>query len=293
MKKYAFLIFILVSLLGCEKDINFNLKNAPDVLVVDASIENGRPPEVMLTQSLDFFNTLSADQLANSFVHDAVVTISNGIKSHRLKEYSITLPGGYKAFSYSIDSSNLATAFLGQINTHYSLNINSNGKDYKATTFIPALAKKLDSIWWIASPFPKEADDVTVMIQVTDPPGLGNYIRYFTKINNEPFLPGSNSVVDDQVINNTTYRVQLEPGVDRNLPIPKENPSFKKGDVVTLRICNIDKDAYNFFSTWEFAFQSIGNPFSQPNKVLGNISNGALGAFYGYGATYKTLVIPK
>jgi hypothetical protein len=260
---------------------------------VDASIENGRPPEVMLTQSLDFFKTLTPDQLANSFVHDAVVTISNGIKSHRLKEYSITLPGGYKAFSYSIDSSNLATAFLGQINTQYSLHINSNGKDYKATTFIPALAKKLDSIWWTTSPFPKEADDVTVMIQVTDPPGLGNYIRYFTKINNEPFLPGSNSVVDDQVINNTTYRVQLEPGVDRNLPIPKENPSFKKGDVVTLRICNIDKDAYNFFSTWEFAFQSIGNPFSQPNKVLGNISNGALGAFYGYGATYKTLVIPK
>jgi len=293
MKKYAFLIFILVSQLGCEKDINFNLKNAPDVLVVDASIENGRPPEVMLTQSLDFFKTLTPDQLANSFVHDAVVTISNGITTHQLKEYSISLPGGYKAFSYSIDSSNLATAFLGQINTQYSLHINSNGKDYKATTIIPALAKKLDSIWWTTSPFPKEADDVTVMIQVTDPPGLGNYIRYFTKINNEPFLPGSNSVVDDQVINNTTYRVQLEPGVDRNLPIPKENPSFKKGDVVTLRICNIDKDAYNFFSTWEFAFQSIGNPFSQPNKVLGNISNGALGAFYGYGATYKTLVIPK
>ena len=68
---------------------------------------------------------------------------------------------------------------------------------------------------------------------------------------------------------------------------------FKKGDVVTLKVCNIDRDAYNFFSTWEFAFQSIGNPFSQPNKVMGNISNGALGAFYGYGAVYKTLVIPK
>jgi hypothetical protein len=187
----------------------------------------------------------------------------------------------------------LATAFLGQINTQYTLYIKSEGKEYRASTFIPPLAKKLDSLWWMPTPFPKEVDDVTVMVQVTDPPGLGNYIRYFTKINNEPFLPGRNSVADDQVINDVTYRIELEPGLDRNLTKPKENPSFKKGDVVTLKVCNIDRDAYNFFSTWEFAFQSIGNPFSQPNKVMGNISNGALGAFYGYGAVYKTLVIPK
>ena len=293
MKKMVFLIFILVSLVACEKNINFDLKNATDVLVVDGNIENGRAPEIMLTQSLDFFNTLSADQLANSFVHNAFVTISNGVTTHQLKEYSILLPNGYKAYRYSIDSSNLATAFLGQINTQYTLYIKSEGKEYRASTFIPPLAKKLDSLWWMPTPFPKEVDDVTVMVQVTDPPGLGNYIRYFTKINNEPFLPGRNSVADDQVINDVTYRIELEPGLDRNLTKPKENPSFKKGDVVTLKVCNIDRDAYNFFSTWEFAFQSIGNPFSQPNKVMGNISNGALGAFYGYGAVYKTLVIPK
>jgi hypothetical protein len=293
MKKMVFLIFILVSLVACEKNINFDLKNATDVLVVDGNIENGRAPEIMLTQSLDFFNTLSADQLANSFVHNAFVTISNGVKTHQLKEYSILLPNGYKAYRYSIDSSNLATAFLGQINTQYTLYIKSEGKEYRASTLIPPLAKKLDSLWWMPTPFPKEVDDVTVMVQVTDPPGLGNYIRYFTKINNEPFLPGRNSVADDQVINDVTYRIELEPGLDRNLTKPKENPSFKKGDVVTLKVCNIDRDAYNFFSTWEFAFQSIGNPFSQPNKVMGNISNGALGAFYGYGAVYKTLIIPK
>jgi hypothetical protein len=293
MKKMVFLIFILVSLVACEKNINFDLKNATDVLVVDGNIENGRAPEIMLTQSLDFFNTLSADQLANSFVHNAFVTISNGVTTHQLKEYSILLPNGYKAYRYSIDSSNLATAFLGQINTQYTLYIKSEGKEYRASTLIPPLAKKLDSLWWMPTPFPKEVDDVTVMVQVTDPPGLGNYIRYFTKINNEPFLPGRNSVADDQVINDVTYRIELEPGLDRNLTKPKENPSFKKGDVVTLKVCNIDRDAYNFFSTWEFAFQSIGNPFSQPNKVMGNISNGALGAFYGYGAVYKTLIIPK
>ena len=293
MKKYVLAIFIIVSLAGCEKDIQFNLKNAADILVVDASIENDKAPDVLLTKSLDFFSTLNASQLSNSFIHNATVIISNGILTHQLKEYSTVLPGGYRVYHYTIDSSSLATAFLGQVNTRYTLHIQSEGKDYAATTFIPPLAKKVDSIWWKPSPFAKDIKDVTVMLKITDPPGLGNYLRYFTKKNNEPFLPGDNSVFDDQVIDDMTYQLKLEPGVNRNIVANEDSVSFKRGDVVTLKVCNIDRNTYTFFSTWEFAFQSIGNPFSQPNKVMGNISNGALGAFYGYGAIYQTLAIPQ
>ncbi|MEP7109441.1 MAG: DUF4249 family protein, partial [Ferruginibacter sp.] len=125
------------------------------------------------------------------------------------------------------------------------------------------------------------------------PPGLGNYIRYFTRKNSEPFLPGENSVFDDQVIDNTTYQLQVDPGINRNNPVSFDSNYFKRGDTVTLKLCNIDKPTYTFWSTWEFAFQSIGNPFAQPNKVIGNISNGALGDFYGYAAFYKTLIIDK
>jgi hypothetical protein len=128
------------------------------------------------------------------------------------------------------------------------------------------------------------------MGRTKDPVGLGNYIRYFTKKNDGPFLPGENSVFDDAVIDGTTYTVQVEPGIDRNNPIKADSNFFKKGDVVTVKLCNIDKASYTFWSTWEFAYQSIGNPFSQPNKVIGNVSNGALGAFCGYAAWYKTIV---
>jgi hypothetical protein len=43
----------------------------------------------------------------------------------------------------------------------------------------------------------------------------------------------------------------------------------------------------------EYNYQSIGNPFSSPTKVLGNISNGALGYFGGYAAQYVYLIITK
>ena len=60
-----------------------------------------------------------------------------------------------------------------------------------------------------------------------------------------------------------------------------------------IKLCNIDKGTYDFWRTYEFSFQSIGNPFSSPIRILGNISNDALGYFGGYGAQYRTVIIPK
>ncbi len=294
MKRKVLGLFLLITLFGCEKNINFDLKESADVLVVDANIENEQPPLVVLTRSLNYFSAISPAVLANTFVHDAVVTISNGTLTHQLKEYATNLAPGIDLFTYRIDSANLATAFMGAFNTSYSLKIVSGGKEYNSTTTIPILAKKPDSLWWKKAPF-EEADTnrIVLMVKTTDPPGLGNYVRYFTKKNSEPFLPGDNSVFDDQVIDGTTYELQVQPGVDKNNPVSQEDNFFHRGDTITLKLCNIDRPAYTFWNTWEFAYQSIGNPFAQPGKVLGNISNGALGAFYGYAAFYKTIIVPQ
>ncbi len=293
MNKIYYLVFLSFLLGACEKDINFNLKNAENVLVVDANIENDRPPQVVLTKSLNFFSTINPALLINSFVHDATVTMSNGITTHQLKEYAVPAGPGVFVYYYSLDTANMATAFLGTFNTTYSLKINAESKEYNAVTTIPLLTKKPDSLWWKKAPFQEDSNKVVLMIKTTDPPGLGNYVRYFTKANSQPFLPGDNSVFDDQVIDGTTYQLQVEPGIDRNNPIKMDSNFFKRGDTITLKLCNIDRDTYKFWSSWEFSYRSIGNPFSQPNKVLGNISNGALGAFYGYAADYQTLIVPQ
>ncbi|UEG49435.1 DUF4249 domain-containing protein [Ferruginibacter lapsinanis] len=293
MKRVALVLAVVFVLYGCEKDINFNLKNADDVLVVDANIENDQPPVVVLTKSFDFFSNINPSLLVNSFVHDAVVTISNGTLTHQLKEYTVPLNNGYSYSYYSIDPASPSTAFNGAFNTTYSLKIVSAGKQYDAITTIPVLAKKPDSLWWKPAPFSDDTTNVILMVRSTDPPGLGNYIRYFTKKNSGNFLPGDNSVFDDQVIDGISYQLQVDPGIDRNNKVSFDSNYFKRGDTVTMKLCNIDKATYTFWSTWEFAQGSIGNPFSQPNKVIGNISNGALGAFYGYAAFYKTLIIPK
>jgi hypothetical protein len=291
MIRKIILFFCVVTLVSCEKDINFNLKNAEDVLVVDAQIENNEAPIVVLSKSLDFFSKISPEILANSFVRNADVKITTGTTTHTLKEYSVPLGGGYTAYYYSLDYSNPSSNLvIGQFGKSYKLDIFAENKNYTSTTTIPFLTKFPDSIWFKVAPQNPDTSLRVLVAKTTDPPGLGNYIRYFTKKNSEPFFPGPNSVFDDAVIDGTTYEIQVEPGNDRNNPTPRDNNFFKRGDTVTVKLCNIDKATFTFWNTWEFAQQSIGNPFSQPNKVLGNISNGALGAFCGYAAWYKRII---
>lgn len=293
MKRLILFLLIPVVLLSCEKSISFKPQNPDPLLVVEATIENGQSPRVVLTKSLNYFDKLNPALLAGSFVRNATVEMSNGVNTHRLKEYTQSL-AGFDIYYYSIDSSNLATAFQGALNTNYTLRIVAEGKTYTAETTIPALRKTLDSLWWEKGPRNLDSNFAKVMGKVTDPAGFGNYIRYFTQTNREPFLPGFNSAFDDQIVDGKTYDIQIDRGVDRNQEIDQETFSFfKRGDTVTVKMCNIDKATFDFWRTMEYSYSSIGNPFSSPTKVLSNIKGGALGYFGGYAAQYRTILIPR
>ena len=290
MKQLILLFFFSIAFFSCEKNIDFNLKYAQPVLVVDAQIENGQAPVVILNTSLDYFGAINPQTLFNSFVRNAEVTMSNGSRTHILKEYSVPITGGYSLFYYSIDSANLSTAFIGEFNKQYSLSIKSAGQTYTSSTTIPALTKRFDSLWTKMPPPNVDTARRILVVKATDPPGLGNYIRYFTRKNSGRFLPGFNSVFSDEIVDGTTYNAQVDPGVDRNNILSGDERFFSRGDTISFKLSNIDRATYIFWNTWEFNQQSIGNPFSQPNKVLGNISNGALGAFCGYASQVGTII---
>ncbi len=279
---------------SCEKAISFTPREASAAVVIEATIENAQPPTVILSHSLAYFGQISPDTLANSFIHDAEIYMSNGVLTHRLKEYQLPAGNGYTVYHYSLDSANLATAFLGQLNTRYSLEVRVEGKTYTAETTIPALTKLIQSLWWQQAPNNPDTNKVVLMSRTYDPPGYGNYIRYFTRSNKEPFYPGLTSVFDDQIVDGTTYDIQVEHGVNRNEKIDLEDYAFfYRGDTVTVKLCNIDKATFDFWRTMEYNYTSIGNPFSTPVKVLSNVKGGALGYFGGYAAQYTTLIIPK
>lgn len=291
MKKLILFTGFCVLFFSCEKNIDFKLKESAAVLVVDAQVENGQVPTVALSRSLDYFGAISPQILASSFVHNAEVTMSNGTITHRFKEYTVPFGNGYFIYYYGIDSANLATAFVGEFGKEYNLTIKAEGKTYTAKTTIPLLTKIFDSLWTKNPPPNVDTSRRVLWARAIDPPGLGNYVRYYTKKNSERFLPGLNSVFNDEVVDGTTYFGQVDQGIDRNKPLPTGDENFfTRGDTISFKLSNIDKATYTFWNTWEFNQQSIGNPFAQPGKVIGNISNGALGAFCGYASKVGTVI---
>jgi hypothetical protein len=295
MKIFQFLVASLASLLilSCEKAVEFKLDNPEPRLVIEASIENGQYPIVYLSRSFNYFSSIDLATLANNFVHGAVIYVSNGTMIHKLKEYAVPVGSGVNFYYYSADPSDPATLFTGELNHSYSLRVVAEGKEYTATTTIPFITKQIDSLFWKPAPGSNPPNKVMLMVRATDPPGFGDYIRYFTRRNSEPFYPGLNSVFDDQVIDGTTYELQLERGVNRNEEIGEGFSFFDKGDTVTFKLCNIDRATYDFWRTMEFTYASVGNPFATPTRVLSNISNGALGYFGGYACQFRTIIIPQ
>ncbi len=286
-------IALFFTIISCERAIEFTPKQTANELVVEATIENNEAPRVILSRSLAFFSTLSLEQLQSSFVHGAEITISDGSRKHRLKEYAIPVQG-YQFYFYSTDSADLGTEVKGTFNTRYDLSINVDGKSYTASTTIPSLSKTVDSVWYTPAPDNPDSNRVVVMARTTDPAGYGNYIRYFTSTNQGPYFPGFTSVYDDQIVDGTTYNVQIEKGVDRNTDIDFETYSFfAKGDTVDLKLTNIDKATYDFWRTIEYSYSQIGNPFSSPTRITGNITGGALGYFGGYAVQYSRIIIPR
>ena len=291
--KISFAIIIAAFLFtGCEKGVEFKLDEVTPKLVVEATIENGQAPVVYLSRSQAYFSNIDLIALANSFVRNAEVYVSNGTLTHKLKEYIVPVGGGINFYYYSNDPASPSTAFIGELNKQYSLRIVTEGKEYTATTTIPNITRRIDSLFWKPAPAGNAPEKVAVMVRAFDPPGFGDYVRYFTKQNSDPFYPGINSVYDDQVIDGSSYEVQVERGVNRNESNPEGYSFFNKGDTVTLKISNIDKATFDFWRTMEYTYQTVGNPFSSPTKVLSNIKGGGVGYFGGYASQYRTIIIP-
>ncbi len=291
-----FIVGILAGLSGvsCEKDTHIQLHEANQNLVIEATIEDGGAPRVVLSQSVNYFSTIDATILKKLFVHDAQISVIDSISQHSisLTEKEVDTLAGNKYYYYEPEDNK---SFTGKRGHTYKLRIQTEGKAFEATTTIPRNGFFLDSIWWTSATKEGKPDSSKAFLiaRIYDPPHLGNYARYFTKRNNSPFYPGLASVADDAITNGKIFDFQISPGISKNAPIePDQYGYFEPGDTVTLKFCNIDENTYRFWSTWEYAWSNNSNPFATPTTVEGNIP-GALGYWGGYAVQYKKIIIPK
>ena len=72
MKKLVYILLLFI--LGCTKSIDFQLPEVEQIIVVEATVESGLPPRVVLTNSQGYFDPIDSNILNEIFVHDAVIT---------------------------------------------------------------------------------------------------------------------------------------------------------------------------------------------------------------------------
>ena len=295
---YLFTAVFLTLLTSCSEDINLTVAKGDSKIVIEGNIENGKFAEVIVTRNSALTDTVNFD---NILVKDAKVYITDGLTTDTLKRDTLLTTA--IPFLYT------GNHILGQVGQSYNLTVVADGKTYTATTTIPGLVK-LDSVWWKVQP-PK-TDLGYAWAHISEPAGMGNAYKWFAKrptqysfLNGQPiilnrrFVSPNGGTFDDKFIDGKSFDFSYDRGYDAteaNYPSVKNEPKEEKGyykitDTIYIKFCTIDNAASQFFSTYDQAVQSNGNPFAAPVHILSNIQgDGGLGVWAGYGATYDTIM---
>lgn len=304
MKKFFYILCVLL-LINCQKEIEFDLPDVEQTFVVEAVVESGLPPRVIVTNTQGYFDPLDSNSFLNMFVDNAVVELQDGDTTYELiysfvNSNGVILPG-YTSFDPEI---------IGQYGKNYTLNVQVGDKEAHAKAQIPHPVI-LDSLWFFAY----EAYDSLGFIwaKFTDPDTVGNCYRWFaqrinsytynydppfdnvkgTMKDNRPLAPVGSST-DDKLFNGLSFDFAVPRGEDGILEGPDdqgpERGFYKRGDTVLVKSTTTTYPTYLYVRAMENQAVSNGSIFSSPGNLPYNVEGDGLGVFIGYGVSYDTLI---
>lgn len=277
------MLWILISgLLSCNDSLDFTMENYQQSLVIEGWIEQGQYPRVVLTRSAAYFDKIDSVSIRELVVTTAKVTVSDGEN-----EEVLTLKVNedfFPPYQYQ------GTEIKGEEGKSYHLKVETGGKTYQATTYIPP-RPQIDSLWFGLA---NGRDSVGYIYgRFQDNPDEENYYRTFTRLmgKDKKYIPVYLSATGDLYFNGKEFTFSLLRGSESFSEV-SEDIYFSKGDTVRLKFCSIDRAHFDFWRTLERELYTVGNPFSSSgNEVLSNVSDGALGVWGGYGASYYQIVL--
>lgn len=300
---------VLFLIYGCEKDIEIDVPPAEPKIVVEGNIETGEPPVVLLSRTTGFFEPVSTESIAASYISEADVSV-NGVPLEQvciadlpaeLREtvsLAVGIPEGQLSELGLCAFVGFDEALIGQENTTYKLEIDVNGEFLSAVTHIPEIVVPDTTVFRLWADSPRFG---FLYSTVTDPDTLNNAYRVFTRRLESQFTDNPEdrvyyapfqSAFIDEFFNGQTAEVTLARGMPSNSPRQVDQGSsagfFETGDRIILKFCSTDEPTYQFFRTFDAQQGTNGSPFSAPSNIISNI-DGGLGIWAGYAAAYDTL----
>jgi hypothetical protein len=289
MKKYFLIILCVTALFfsGCEEDINLELTGGAEKIVVEGCIENNEYAQVIITRNSPLSQNINFSSI---LVTNAEVYVSNGSSVDTLRMDTL--------LTTSVPFVYVGSKIKGVPGQIYSL------------TIIPQ-PLPLDTVWWKA--YPPETEYGTATARITEPVGYGHAYKWLAKrptkvkindkgmpiILNRRYIAPRGATFDDKFIDGRSFEFSYFRGYDPTETLIAENEEqyernlFKKTDTIYIKFCTLDERAARFYTTFEAASSSNGNPFASPSSIMGNITGGALGVWSGFGVTYDTIMPAK
>lgn len=262
MKQYIFLLFAAAVLMtGCEKVVDINLNDAAPQYAIEGTVFGGTDTvKVNVAKTTDYYGKAPQQQLSN-----ATVTLSDNAGN------STTIPN-IAPGSYQL------TGFNGVPGRTYYLNVKVDGKEFTATSTMPAPVN-LDSISkeFKSADFRKEGYEIAA--NFTDPDADKNYYRLVYIINDTlQNKPEDLYILNDKFNNGKKIKADLF-------------RRFEEGDKIEFELRTMDEPVYNFFFSLQDMLNNQNGP--APANPNNNITGGALGYFAAMTRSKKQIVVTQ
>ncbi|WP_337968550.1 DUF4249 domain-containing protein [uncultured Flavobacterium sp.] len=280
MKKYIVFLLILV-VISCSKD-DFSDHSMESKVVVEGWIEEGDYAQVLLSSSIPITDAIDSTNVLNHVIRSAKITISDGKISEVLKVKNDK--NRVPPFVY------FGSTLKGEAGKEYTLKIEYLNRVIEAVTKIPK-SVELKSAEYIK----KVATDTTgyVFVKFDDPVNEKNYYQIATKIDGEEpiFVPSFYGNLDDKNFTKAEVSVQINRGVIL-FPKTKFTPYFADGDLIHVKLRTQNKDALDFWNSWQNEIVNSKNPIFPANASLKSNIKGGIGIWAGYGQSTLLVKTP-
>lgn len=281
MKKYILFLFALIAV-NCSKD-DFSEQSTESKIVVEGWIEEGDYAQVLLSSSIPVTDVIDSTNVLNHVIRSAKITVSDGLNSEvlRVRNDKNRVP----PFVY------YGTTLIGEAGKEYSIKIEYLDRVVQAVTTIPKSVKITNAEY-----IKKNPSDTTgyVFVKFDDPVNEKNYYQIATKIDGEEpiFVPAFYGNLDDINFKTSAMSIQINRGV-LLFPKTKFTPYFTDGDLIYVKLRTQNKDALDFWNSWQNEIVNSRNPIYPANTSLKSNINGGIGIWAGYGQSTFIVKTPE